>query len=221
MDLRKNFVLHQELGFGCDYIHIDKRYQKETCFSRAIKLQSKEELLSEELRLLYVAITRAKEKLYISGVILDYEAKVLPKQEAFARYINRVPSVYVKEANSYLDLLMMSCPKESLYYRIQIIGQNQIEEKDGDVKELHQEQHLEKLDVLMRPGELSEEDENLFNQMRKPYPFEEQSKTYITLSVSELKESHNKNALNEEIFQDLKLLHKERIEKVPGFILRE
>ena len=43
---------------------------------RLLKVKSKKELLSEELRLLYVALTRAKEKLYLVGVVKDYEDKI-------------------------------------------------------------------------------------------------------------------------------------------------
>jgi len=121
MDFRKSFVIHQELGFGSDYFEPKNRQQKESIFSRAIKVKSKKELLSEELRLLYVALTRAKEKLYLVGVVKDYDEKIKPVQERYLKFMNQVPSYEVEKAKCYLDLVLMCCPPTGLVYKQQII----------------------------------------------------------------------------------------------------
>ena len=72
-DLNDNIILHQDLGFGPKYINPDKKIEYTTLAKEAIKLKAKVETLSEEMRVLYVALTRAKEKLIITGVSKDLE----------------------------------------------------------------------------------------------------------------------------------------------------
>ena len=65
-DLNKPVLMHQSLGIGADFIDCENRYQYPTFIKRAIREQLRYELLSEELRVLYVALTRAKEKLILT-----------------------------------------------------------------------------------------------------------------------------------------------------------
>ena len=55
MDLNKSILYHDELGFGPDYIDIEKRLSIGTIAKEAIKKKMKLETLSEEVRILYVA----------------------------------------------------------------------------------------------------------------------------------------------------------------------
>lgn len=58
--------LHKELGFGLPHIYYDEHYMQETKIMDIIKLVNHDELAAERLRLLYVALTRAREKLYVT-----------------------------------------------------------------------------------------------------------------------------------------------------------
>jgi ATP-dependent helicase/nuclease subunit A len=60
---------------GMDYIDAALRYSYATLTKNAFKIKKREELLASELRVLYVALTRAKEKLILTGAISDYEKK--------------------------------------------------------------------------------------------------------------------------------------------------
>lgn len=60
-----NVLLHNNLGFGIKYADEEKGYFKETLFSQMIKEQNIREDMSEDMRLLYVALTRAKDKLFV------------------------------------------------------------------------------------------------------------------------------------------------------------
>ena len=62
-DTRSRLVLHPELGIGLDYMDGKQRVKSVTIAKRAIAKQIDMENLGEELRVLYVALTRAKEKL--------------------------------------------------------------------------------------------------------------------------------------------------------------
>ena len=59
-DLNEQILLDQDMGFGPKYINFERKIEYNTIAKEAIKIKSKTELLSEEMRLLYVALTRAK-----------------------------------------------------------------------------------------------------------------------------------------------------------------
>lgn len=83
MDLNKSYLLDKELGFGTKYIHPELRISYPTLPLVAMKKKMRRELLSEELRVLYVALTRAKEKLFLVGSCKNRE-KQLAKWQAQA-----------------------------------------------------------------------------------------------------------------------------------------
>jgi ATP-dependent helicase/nuclease subunit A len=70
-DLNKSILLHQELGFGPDVVDSKLRLSYPSLPKQAIREKIKAETLSEEMRILYVALTRAREKLIITGTVRD------------------------------------------------------------------------------------------------------------------------------------------------------
>ena len=76
-DIRKNPVLlHQDLGIGAKYINYNAQVQYDTLTREAIKNVVRNEKISEEMRILYVALTRTKEKLIITGISKDYSKTI-------------------------------------------------------------------------------------------------------------------------------------------------
>ena len=74
MDLRKNKVLfHHKYGIGIDIVNQNFGITYPSLIKQSIKSVIEKETKSEELRLLYVALTRAKEKLYIFATTKDYQ----------------------------------------------------------------------------------------------------------------------------------------------------
>ena len=92
-------VLHSELGLGVDYIDSENRIKAQTLLKQALALKVKQENLGEELRVLYVALTRAKEKLILTGNVKSLE-KNLEKWDQEINY-----SVLYK-ANNFLDWII-------------------------------------------------------------------------------------------------------------------
>ena len=66
-DLNQNILLHQDIGLGPKLIDYERKIEYNTLAKEAIRIKLLNETLSEEMRLLYVALTRAKEKLIITG----------------------------------------------------------------------------------------------------------------------------------------------------------
>ncbi|MDD9268685.1 helicase-exonuclease AddAB subunit AddA [Paenibacillus sp. GCM10023248] len=102
-DLNDAFLLHKELGFGPRYVDTTLRVSYPTLPSLAIKRRMKLELLAEEMRVLYVALTRAREKLYLLGTVKSLD-KLL---RGWGRHLSRaewvLPDFELAKAKSYLD----------------------------------------------------------------------------------------------------------------------
>jgi len=72
-DLNAPVLMHAKLGVGFKAREADRHIEYPTLARRAIALRTQRETLSEELRILYVAMTRAKEKLILSAHVENYE----------------------------------------------------------------------------------------------------------------------------------------------------
>ncbi len=102
-DLTDSFLLHKELGFGPKLMETDTRVSYPTLPWLAIRRKIEMEMLAEEMRVLYVALTRAREKL-----ILIASVKNLQKQlEAWGRFVQHdrmtLPDDALAGARCYLD----------------------------------------------------------------------------------------------------------------------
>lgn len=75
-DARSSVVLHQELGVGLDAIDLKMRTKSPSLVKKVIQKEEVFDSLGEELRVLYVAFTRAKEKLILTGVVPNLEKKL-------------------------------------------------------------------------------------------------------------------------------------------------
>jgi len=107
-DLNESILLHQDLGFGPKYINYERKIEYSTLAKEALKVKMKDEILAEEMRLLYVAMTRAKEKLIMVGVGAPDHRRPgscgqLPLQH------KNIPVSELKNAKSYLDWIQIVC----------------------------------------------------------------------------------------------------------------
>lgn len=75
-DTRAPVLLHPELGLAPRYTDTERKLEYPTIAFSAVKIRSESEMLSEEMRLLYVALTRAKERLFISAAMKEPEKKL-------------------------------------------------------------------------------------------------------------------------------------------------
>lgn len=105
-DLNQSILLHQDMGFGPKYINYERKIEYSTLAKEAIRIKSLNEILSEEMRLLYVATTRAKEKLIITGCDKNLK-KSLAEKESMTSKANseKLDIANIRKAKSYLDWL--------------------------------------------------------------------------------------------------------------------
>ena len=108
MDLRKKYLLDENLGFASKFIDPEKRISYATLYYRALQTEVKRKLIAEEMRVLYVAMTRAKEKLVLTGNINSLE-KIVEKWHSAIEEDNWLLPIHErKSAKSYLDWIGQS-----------------------------------------------------------------------------------------------------------------
>lgn len=104
-DTRERLLFHPEAGLAMDYIDEEKRTVVPTLDKAVLKRRMTEEMLGEELRLLYVAMTRAKEKLYMTGYVKNREKCLQAWAFAAPEPGERLGVLPLSKAKCYLDFI--------------------------------------------------------------------------------------------------------------------
>lgn len=106
VDLRGDVLMHTELGIGVDFIDTEKRYKYPTFIKRAICEKMKYEMMSEELRVLYVALTRAREKLILTMAPGRCDLKWKKWLTGAGSKEKTLPQYYTSSADGAADWIM-------------------------------------------------------------------------------------------------------------------
>ena len=107
-DIMKNVLMHYELGLGPKYTDKDTNILYETLPFEAIKRRIISENISEEMRVLYVALTRAKEKLFITGTVKDIDKEVNKWSPFAIRNSEGILPLGLRKSPTYLSWIGMS-----------------------------------------------------------------------------------------------------------------
>jgi ATP-dependent helicase/nuclease subunit A len=102
-DMNKSILLHQELGLGPDVVDHRERLSYPSVPKLAIREKIKSETLSEEMRILYVALTRAREKLIITGAVSDISKAAAKWAQCAGVRDDRLPAYEMLKGGRYLD----------------------------------------------------------------------------------------------------------------------
>lgn len=112
-DLTDPVLLHRELGLGLDYVDFEKRFSYPSAAKTAIRESLRMEGLSEELRVLYVALTRPKERLVLTGVYADAKKRLEQLAQAVAGQNQTLHPRVVFSAAGFLDWVLMALLRHS------------------------------------------------------------------------------------------------------------
>ena len=115
MDATAPVLVDQNLGIAVDYVDLERRTKTPTIIKGAMARRIVRESISEEERLLYVAMTRAREKLIITGVVKDAD-KTLDKYRESAKQLEADGMLSFADSEnikSYLDMIMPVCLMDS------------------------------------------------------------------------------------------------------------
>lgn len=192
-DLNEPVLFHQKIGFGIKYRDIEKQIEYPTLTKEAIKLKAKQEVISEEMRVLYVALTRAKEKIIITGTAKDLAKNIKEKEEYLE--INpkekKINSSFLMKLHSYLDwlLLVYLKRKEEL---CNIIDFNTYSSSELLRTNLQSENKNSFID-LQKKDINKEEIEKIRKELEWKYEYEKASQIPTKTSITKLKEEAIKN----------------------------
>ena len=194
-------LIHNSLGLGMKYINHEMQIEYDTNAKTAVKSLLELESISEEMRVLYVALTRAKEKLIITGVCKDYE-KELGKQinevNIYKKENNKINPILLKKCKSYLDWILLNYSYDLEEFnnlaKIEILVKSDI---TNDKKETENDEK----DVV-KELEKSEEKQEELNKIKETieYKYEHivSTVTPTKTSVSEIKRKYQEDENNEE-----------------------
>lgn len=233
MDLNKNILYHDELGIGPDFVDINKRFSIGTLAKEAIKKKIKLETLSEEMRILYVAYTRAKERLIITGTVNNIDKIIEKWMNSAALEHNLILPSEVMKGKSYLDWIGMALCQhnDGSVLREKIAASNEISKDDSSkwkVK-LWNKADLINIDDLDDETEKGKLESNAINNnslnestlksideiLSYEYPLKESTIIKSNISVSDLKRR------NLEENYEVEEMYREKVMVTPKFLQEE
>ncbi|HBE9333162.1 UNVERIFIED_CONTAM: helicase-exonuclease AddAB subunit AddA [Clostridioides difficile] len=241
-DFKKSILYHHNLGYGPQFVDYERRISFPSIAKEALKSKINIENLSEEMRVLYVAFTRAKEKLIITGSTRNI-------QDSIKRWSNGVESLdtisqyEILKGKNFLDWIMpcvlkhrdlsnlleevgldavFSVEHNSKWYGKLWNKNDVLVEKKSDEEKESIEEILEKIDVDSPDSDYYNEIEEKLNYI---YPYEFSTRKPATISVTEIKKIQNnyEEELINTIFEQKVILkkplfiqNKEEREKISG-----
>ena len=188
MDSKAKMLMDAELGLAADYLDLETRIKYPSLHKIAIKEKGERESLGEELRVLYVAMTRAEEKLILTGVCKNEEdlIKKFPVQE-------RLSLEDIRGATSYLAWICMAYSRSFFEssktgeITLSFISKEDLEENEG--KAMGEAISLEKklYEFLGKERAKTEAEKLMEEHFSYVYPYEKSTHRSPKYSVSLLK----------------------------------
>ena len=189
-------LLDADLGLAADYLDLKQRLKMPTLKKQALKRRMELESMGEELRVLYVAMTRAKEKLIMTATDRSLGSK-LEKWAQVPLADGAIPYTILSAAGSFLDWLLMSACDGTIQKRqIPLTGLVGMEIRRQASRQVSREELLNlNTDTVYDP----EAARQLADALNYRYPYGGDTGLYAMLSVSELKKQGQVGQDEEEI----------------------
>lgn len=197
-DTRARVVLHPDLGIAVDHVDLSLRQKSPTLAKKLLQKQLVRDSLGEELRVLYVAFTRAREKLILTGVVKGLDKKL-------DKWRNQVIGDWtLMKSSCYLDMIMPVVLKTGAdvagyHFYLQCLTSSDLVRQEAEAVVSRKEQILR---IMSQSGgngavektEYSPDEKKQLAQIERelnwqyPYAFWQERKGKIT--VTELKRLH-------------------------------
>ena len=216
MDLNEEILYHEELGFGPQCINLERKISYSTLPKYSIKRKFKNETLSEEMRVLYVALTRAKEKLIITGSVSNLENKRKMWANSAELSTGCVLPAMVSKGKSYLDWIGMALAKHRdgacIYGDSQVFTGKKKSLSKWNIKlytreKISVDNYGESVDNSNREVLITEKNNRINREIERrlsyTYPHKDIVNIPSNISVSELKRKKNKEKINLRTEEDI------------------
>lgn len=204
-DARKGVIINSDYGVGCDFTDLEKSLKQPTLIKRFLANETILSTLAEEIRILYVALTRAKEKLFMVGTV-----KNLPKKlTSWCVESLSLDYYQLTTAQSYLDWVMPALGQRSGFCQAveNFVGEEETHFRDETDALFHLEIFMPE-DIVTQEKTSWEEDALRYEQLQQwdtgntyddamreaiqeeqeyRYPYAYEANLPVKVSVSELK----------------------------------
>lgn len=209
-DTRRAVAFQADFGVGMDCVRVVQRTKSTTLAKKAVQRKILIDNLGEELRVLYVAMTRAKEKLIVTAACKNPLRRIEDSMDSVDEYANELPFIQLSSANCYLDFLLpavlrhqslaswwnklgKSAPTHNPYflregnYTLSCVQKQEL----GKEKQEEEQKNLLSREMLrlwkgdeVEDAAIADEIEERFSWK---YQYEPYTKVNVAMSVSELK----------------------------------
>lgn len=181
-DSNQAFLVDDELGIGMNYVNLEKRVKCKTLRRNILAAKMQADNMAEELRVLYVAMTRAKEKLILTGTMTGAEEKYqMAKLAREIRGENALSAYELLSASCYWDFLLPSLAAFDCFFTDSAkMAEDRVREQIGEGLQREKLKEAEKLADTV----LTERLRQIFSYQ---YPHTALEDLYTKTTVSELK----------------------------------
>ena len=242
-DMNAGLLLHPELGIGADAVIPEKRVIASSLNKQIIRRQLLKESLGEELRVLYVAMTRAKEKLILTGTVGKLEKQMVSLSRFLDEEEELLPLGTRMKAKNYWAFVLPALVRHRAMseilgeYGILMKKQKGIYDDVSDfvIKKVTVRQMTEKAVILQAGNQMQEEylknwdadqvyDKEVREEIEKRfsfvYPYKYLEDIPVKVSVSDLKKRswHDESELEENISVSTEEQVEEQEAPVPAFM---
>ena len=242
-DMNAGLLLHPELGIGADAVIPEKRVIASSLNKQIIRRQLLKESLGEELRVLYVAMTRAKEKLILTGTVGKLEKQMVSLSRFLDEEEELLPLGTRMKAKNYWAFVLPALVRHRAMsellgeYGILMKKQKGIYDDVSDfvIKKVTVRQMTEKAVILQAGNQMQEEylknwdadqvyDKEVREEIEKRfsfvYPYKYLEDIPVKVSVSDLKKRswHDESELEENISVSAEEQVEEQEVPVPAFM---
>ncbi|MDO5010966.1 MAG: 3'-5' exonuclease, partial [Intestinibacter bartlettii] len=229
MDFRKDVLYHHELGYGPQIVDFERRISYPSIAKEALKCKINIENISEEMRILYVALTRAKEKLIITASIKDIEQN-LHKWSSNISTEKMVSKYDILNGKNYLDWMMPAVIKHkdleeiretyNISTKISVEDESEWYMKTWTRDDIDFEKHeKEGIREILNNIDLSQSDTQYYTQIEDKldfeYPYLGVVKKAASISVTEIKKRQEEYEDQDESYS---LYRKKTTLKKPKFL---
>ncbi len=200
-DVYGKILIDPELGIGTEYLDLEHRISTTTLKRNVLRRKMELDNLGEELRVLYVALTRAKEKLIITGTS-RYLEKTMEKYSKVPMTDGQIPYTVLSGAGCYLDWILMCLGGSPVRLAVR---QTAVSELVGEELVRQMESHYSKEKLLCfdlkKPYDLTFRKE-LEKGLSAVYAYEPDVLLHTKMSVSELKKAGQRTDEEESVCID-------------------
>ena len=206
-DVKGSIVIHPEWGVGIDAIDLEKRTRISTILKKVIQEEITRENLGEELRVLYVALTRAKEKLIMTGG-LPQAGEVLEQyreEQAPGGKILPLPYYVLSGARTYLDWILPLIPRITEEVPLEVTVTDCLDAVAADTVEQQAESLARDILEHWNTEHIYHKAlrERLPEQLEYTYPYGQEQKLKLKFTVSELKKrAYLSEESGEELYEE-------------------